>query len=271
MGGSDNDLPSNRYTKNNSIMGGRDTSLFYNNLAGPYANANQNILLSNIQGYSIYKHESQDDEDWNNNQILCETSKNIIESTDNLFDVDLLKNDSLLNCENFAKGEHERSPSVGNEITVLEYRGYGRQENLNLSKVPNEILFQNEANVKKIKQTHNFFQKHHHIHQTWHHETEEDNAGGWGDGSQERSVSYICDRGNSLECRESQRYHNKDYSVITRNRTYDASQASHKNSKKFAERNIPTLKDEIIRYLENDKKNNKKLKNNKSGTNLKHF
>jgi hypothetical protein len=28
MGGSDNDLPSNRYTKNNSIMGGRDTSLF---------------------------------------------------------------------------------------------------------------------------------------------------------------------------------------------------------------------------------------------------
>jgi hypothetical protein len=28
MGGSDNDLPSSRYRKNNSIMGGRDTSLF---------------------------------------------------------------------------------------------------------------------------------------------------------------------------------------------------------------------------------------------------
>jgi hypothetical protein len=138
-----------------------------------------------------------------------------------------------------------------------------------LGKGPNEILFQNEADVEKIKQTHNFFQKHHHIHQTWHHETEEDNAGGWDDGSvQDRSVSYLYDRGNSLECRESQRYHNKDYSVITRNRTYDASQGSRK---KFAERNIPTLKDEIIRYLENDKKNNKKLKNNKSGTNLKHF
>lgn len=134
---------------------------------------------------------------------------------------------------------------------------------------PNEILFQNEADVEKIKQTHNFFQKHHHIHQTWHHENEEDNVGGWDDGSvQDRSVSYLRDRGNSLECRESQRYHNKDYSVITRNRTYDASQGSRK---KFAERNIPTLKDEIIRYLENDKKNNKKLKNNKSGTNLKHF
>lgn len=125
MGCNDNEPPSARYTKNNSIMGGRDTSLFHNSLAGPNANANQNILLSNIQGYSIYKHESMDDEDWTNNQILCETSKNLIESTDNLFDVDLLKNDSLLNGE----PDPKPAPSVGNEITVLECRGDGRQEN----------------------------------------------------------------------------------------------------------------------------------------------
>lgn len=85
---------------------------------------------------------------------------------------------------------------------------------------------------------------------------------------------YIVDRGNSLENQNifprNHVSHNQDLSTMTRNRTYDASNGS-RTSKRFAERNIPTLKEEIIRYLENDKKKNKKVKTNNSNTNLKKF
>ena len=74
---------------------------------------------------------------------------------------------------------------------------------------------------------------------------------------------------NSVETHYSNQQR-KHYSIVTRNKTYDASSAANRKNKRFADRNIPTLKDEIIRYQENDKQK-QQLKNAQSGTNLKNF
>lgn len=199
-------------------------------------------ILNNVNGYSIYKHEldaEEECENFDSNIQILESNKNDISQRDNLFDCQsnmLLKNNSTaININN--KLRKNNSP-VAN-INILESTKKKSESKREQVQVFEEMVPKNEVNQ---------------------HVTYIENHSG----------DYFMERGNSMESDMIRWDQNKDYSVIARNKTYD-SISCNKKSKRFAERNIPTLKDEIIRYLENDKKKNKKKINKHGNPDLKKF